>query len=152
MGKMKEWGLVNVKMEPWVNRNGFERGWTNDKFYMQAVSPRKFAVPGTPTAWTPGTKGLVSGEVVMVTANNDAELGKYKGKLRGKWVITGPAPERSGLLDRPGDTLHQRGADRFGKGDDAGTRTGLWRRASGGARTSRRTCNFRGAARAGGAV
>ena len=32
--KMTEWGLVNVKIEPWVNNNGFERGWTNDKFYM----------------------------------------------------------------------------------------------------------------------
>jgi carboxypeptidase Q len=93
MGKMKEWGLVNVKMEPWTNRNGFERGWTNDKFYVQAISPQKFAIPGTPTAWTPGTKGLVSGEVVMVTANNDADLAKYKGKLRGKWVITAPAPD-----------------------------------------------------------
>jgi hypothetical protein len=57
------------------------------------VSPQKFAIPGTPTAWTPGTKGLVSGEVVLVTANNEAELAKYKGKLRGKWVITAPAPE-----------------------------------------------------------
>jgi carboxypeptidase Q len=101
MGKMKEWGLVNVKMEPWTNRNGFERGWTNDKFYLQAVSPQKFAIPGTPTAWTPGTKGLVSGEVVMVTANNDAELGKYKGKLRGKWVITGPAPEVEAFWTAP---------------------------------------------------
>jgi hypothetical protein len=93
MSKMKEWGLVNVKLEPWTNRNGFDRGWSNDKFYLHAVSPQRFAIPGTPTAWTPGTKGLVSGEVVLVTANNDAELAKYKGKLRGKWVITGPAPE-----------------------------------------------------------
>jgi hypothetical protein len=93
MSKMKEWGLTNVKMEPWTNRNGFERGWTNDKFYLHAVLPQKFAIPGTPTAWTPGTKGLVSGEVVLVTANNDAELAKYKGKLRGKWIITAPAPE-----------------------------------------------------------
>ena len=36
MGKMKEWGLVNVKMEPWTDQRGFDRGWTNDKFYMQA--------------------------------------------------------------------------------------------------------------------
>ena len=93
MGRMKEWGLVNVKLEPWTNRNGFERGWSNDKFYMQAVSPQKFAIPGTPMGWTPGTKGLVSGEVVLVTANNEADLAKYKGKLRGKWVITSPAPE-----------------------------------------------------------
>jgi hypothetical protein len=93
MGKMKEWGLVNVKMEPWTNRNGFVRGWTNDKFYMEAVSPQRFAIPGTPTGWTPGTKGLVCGEVVLVNANNEADLAKYKGKLHGKWVITGRAPE-----------------------------------------------------------
>jgi len=101
MDKMKEWGLVNVKMEPWTNRNGFERGWTNDKFYVQAVSPQKFAIPGTPTAWTPGTKGLVSGEVVMVTANNEAELAKYKGKLRGKWIITAPAPDVAAFWTAP---------------------------------------------------
>ena len=34
IAKMKEWGLVNVKAEPWVNRNGFDRGWTNDKYYI----------------------------------------------------------------------------------------------------------------------
>ena len=101
MAKMKEWGLLNVKMEPWTNRNGFERGWTNDKFYMQAVSPQKFAVPGTPMAWTPGTKGLVSGEVVLVTANNEAGLARYKGKLRGKWILTGPAPEVTAFWTAP---------------------------------------------------
>jgi carboxypeptidase Q len=101
MDKMKEWGLVNVKMEPWTNRNGFERGWTNDKFYLHAVSPQRFAIPGTPTAWTPGTKGLVSGEVVMVTANNEADLAKYKGKLRGKWIITAPAPEVAAFWTAP---------------------------------------------------
>ena len=25
VAKMKEWGLVNVKIEPWINRNGFDR-------------------------------------------------------------------------------------------------------------------------------
>ena len=56
VAKMKEWGLVNVKIEPWVNRNGFDRGWTNDKFYMAVVSPERFPIPGTPTGWTPGTE------------------------------------------------------------------------------------------------
>jgi hypothetical protein len=40
VAKLKEYGLVNVKIEPWVNRNGFERGWTNDKFYLAAWRPR----------------------------------------------------------------------------------------------------------------
>ena len=93
IAKMKEWGLVNVKVEPWVNRNGFERGWTNDKYYVAAVTPERFPIPGTPTAWTPGTDGPVSGEVVLVTATSEAELAQYKGKLRGKWILTQAAPD-----------------------------------------------------------
>ena len=93
VAKLKEYGLVNVKIEPWVNRNGFERGWTNDKFYLAAASPERFPIPGTPTAWTPGTEGLVSGEVVMVTATTEADLADYKGKLKGKWVMTQAAPD-----------------------------------------------------------
>jgi hypothetical protein len=93
VAKLKEYGLVNVKIEPWVNRNGFERGWTNDKFYLAAVAPEKFPIPGTPTAWTPGTEGLVSGDVVLVTATTEADLAAYKGKLKGKWVLTQAAPD-----------------------------------------------------------
>ena len=46
MGKLKEWGLVNIKMEPWPNSSGFERGWTNDKFYLAAVTPERFCDSG----------------------------------------------------------------------------------------------------------
>ena len=47
--KMKEWGLQNVALEPWADRGTFAHGWTNDKFYMAAVSPQAFPIPGTPT-------------------------------------------------------------------------------------------------------
>ena len=93
MGKLKEWGLVNTKMEPWLNRNGIDRGWTNDKYYMQATSPEKFPIPGTPTAWTPGTNGLVSGEVVLVAATTAEDLAQFKGKLKGKWIFTQAPPD-----------------------------------------------------------
>ena len=122
VGKMKEWGLVNVALEPWAPcpatppaaagaagggagggggraagpaSCGFPRGWANEKFYMQATSPQQFPIPGTPTGWTPGTNGLVSGEVVLVTETTQDELqAKYAGgKLKGKWVITAPAPD-----------------------------------------------------------
>ena len=93
VAKMKEWGLTNVAMEPWANRRGFDRGWSNDKFYMAAVSPQAFPIVGTPTAWTPGTNGLVRGDVVLVTATTEEELAQYKGKLGGKWVLAGAAPD-----------------------------------------------------------
>jgi hypothetical protein len=101
MDKMKEWGLVNIKMEPWTDRRGFDRGWTNDKFYMEAVSPERFPIPGTPTAWTPGTNGPVSGEVVLVTATTAEELAPFKGKLKGKWIITQAAPDVPAMWDAP---------------------------------------------------
>jgi hypothetical protein len=101
VARMKEWGLANVKIEPWVNRNGFDRGWTNDKFYMEAVSPERFSIPGTPTAWTPGTTGLVSGEVVMVTATTEEDLAAFKGKLKGKWVLTQAAPDVVAMWNAP---------------------------------------------------
>jgi hypothetical protein len=93
IAKMTEWGLVNVKAEPWVNRNGFDRGWTNDKYYMAVVSPDPFPIPGTPTAWTPGTNGLVRGEAMLVTAITPEDLAAYKGKLKGKWVLTQAIPD-----------------------------------------------------------
>jgi carboxypeptidase Q len=93
IAKMKEWGLANVKMEPWLNRNGFDRGWTNDKYYMAVVSPEPFPIPGTPTGWTPGTNGLVRGEAVLVTAITPEDLAAYKGKLKGKWVLTQAVPD-----------------------------------------------------------
>ena len=92
--KMKEWGLQNVALEPWADKaNQFAYGWTNDKFYMAAVSPQAFPIPGTPTSWTPGTNGLVRGEVVLVTEATQEDLQKYAGKLKGKWILTQAAPD-----------------------------------------------------------
>jgi hypothetical protein len=93
VAKMKEWGQQNVSLEPWAVSSRFPRGWSNDKFYMAAVSPQAFAIPGTPTAWTPGTNGLIRGDVILVTETTQEDLQKYVGKLKGKWILTQPAPD-----------------------------------------------------------
>ncbi len=90
---LKGWGLANVAIEPWANRNDFERGWANDKFYMAVTAPVHFAVPGTPMGWTPGTSGLVSAGAALVTAANEKDLEKYKGTLKDKWVLLVEPPE-----------------------------------------------------------
>jgi carboxypeptidase Q len=81
----------------------FPRGWSNDKFYMQAVAPQQFPIPGTPAGWSVGTTGLVRGDVVMVTETTEAELKeKYAGgKLKGKWVISQPAPDVAAYWSAP---------------------------------------------------
>jgi hypothetical protein len=97
---MRTWGLDHADLEPWpagANRtapnNGFPRGWTNEKFYMAVTGPNAFPIVGVPMAWTPGTRGLVRGESVLVTETTAEALAKYKGTLRGKWVLGSAPPE-----------------------------------------------------------
>ena len=86
--QMTEWGLTNVKQEKW---GPFGRGWSNEKVYLQAIAPQKFPILGLPKAWTPGTGGLVRGEAEMVVIASQQDIDKYRGKLRGKFVLTSPA-------------------------------------------------------------
>ena len=107
MKQMQDWGLTGVAMEPWTTdasggNNGFPRGWTNEKFYLAQVEPQPFAIVGTPTAWTPGTNGLVRGSAMMVTENTLEELkAKYTGKLKGAWVMRAPAPDVAAYWTAP---------------------------------------------------
>ncbi|HVH70575.1 MAG TPA: peptidase M28, partial [Candidatus Dormibacteraeota bacterium] len=52
MGKMKEWQLANVHLEHW---GPFGKGWSNDRFSLQVISPRPFPLIAYAKAWTPGT-------------------------------------------------------------------------------------------------
>ena len=111
--KMKEWGLQNVALEPWADRNGFVRGWENEKFYMAAVSPQAFPIPGTPTGWSPGTNGLVRGEVVLVTETTQEDLQKYAGKLKGKWILGQAAPDVAAYWTAPATRETAEGLERM---------------------------------------
>ena len=112
VAKMKEWGLVNVALEPWSQPLGFTTGWSNDKFYLAAVSPQAFPIPGTPSAWTPGTNGLVSGEVMLITETTEADLQKYAGKLKGKFVLPAEPPEVAAWWTAPAQRLTAEDLDR----------------------------------------
>jgi hypothetical protein len=119
VAKMKDWGLENVSLEPWPadpnnQNNGFPRGWTNDKFYLAAVTPQAFPISGTPSAWTPGTNGLVRGEVLLVIETDEATLkATYAGKLKGKWVITTPAPDVAAYWTPPSSRYTKEELDRM---------------------------------------
>jgi len=88
--KLTEWGLVNAAVEPW---GSFGRGWSFDKVSAHVIEPTPFPLIAYPEAWTPGTNGPVVGEVVMVNIQSEADFEKYKGQLKGKVVMTGPARE-----------------------------------------------------------
>src|SRR6202041_454184 len=82
--KMNDWKLENVKTEPW----DFGRGWSNEKFFAEMVGPRPFILIGYPKAWTPGTNGPVTADVVYAAITKEEDMSKYKGQLKGKLVMT----------------------------------------------------------------
>lgn len=88
--KLTEWGLVGAALEPW---GPFGRGWSNDFLSAEVVSPTPYQVIAYAAAWTPGTNGPITAEVVRVQLDSSADLAKYRGKLKGKFVMVGaPAP------------------------------------------------------------
>lgn len=84
---LESWGLTNVKLDTWDEE--FGRGWSLKKFSLAATGPVAFPVVGYPKAWTPGIKGTVSTDAVYLDVKTEADLDKYKGKLKGKIVLFG---------------------------------------------------------------
>ncbi len=94
--QMKDWGLTNVKQEKFP----FGRSWAYSKFSAAMVQPQYQPLIGFPLAWTPGTNGVVTGEPVLAVLATDADLEKWKGKLKGKIVMT-MAPKPIEMVTTP---------------------------------------------------
>lgn len=84
--QMKDYG-IDAKVEKWAP---FGRGWTYSHFEAHLIEPQYAPMIGFPLAWTSGTDGLVTGEPMMAVLTTDADLEKFKGKLKGKIVMTSP--------------------------------------------------------------
>jgi hypothetical protein len=92
--KMKEYGLTNVKLEPWTIPEGWERGHA----YAKVIEPdtgRTLSIASM--GWSPGTKGKVQGEVVILKADTVKDLEAYKGKLKNAVVLSNPAAKLKSL-------------------------------------------------------
>ncbi len=87
MKRLTSWGVPNVRKE----RFGFGRGWSLVRFHATMTSPRVMPMVGVPQAWTRGTAGLVTAEVVRPVITSAADARKYAGKLKGTIVLTQPA-------------------------------------------------------------
>ncbi|MEO8678079.1 MAG: M20/M25/M40 family metallo-hydrolase [Vicinamibacterales bacterium] len=93
--KLNEWGLANVRQEPWGTE--FGRGWSNERTVLLVVKPEPWPVIAYAKAWTPGTNGPVTAEAILAPMATDADLDKFKGKLKGKVVLL-QAPREVKLL------------------------------------------------------
>ncbi|HKV23213.1 MAG TPA: M20/M25/M40 family metallo-hydrolase [Candidatus Acidoferrum sp.] len=67
---MKSWGLVNTHLEPWTFQPPSAAapvpGWENLELSAEAVAPFHGPLMVEPLAWTPGTDGAVTADVVRM--------------------------------------------------------------------------------------
>ncbi|MEA2206438.1 MAG: carboxypeptidase [Blastocatellia bacterium] len=88
--KLTSWGLQNAHLESW---GPFGRGWSLKSFSAQVTEPLDIPLIAYPKAWSPATNGAVTGDVVYLDAKTEADLEKYKGKLKGAIVLMTPMRE-----------------------------------------------------------
>jgi len=82
---LKSWGISNPRYESW---GPFGRGWIADRFSMQVLSPVAWPVIAYPGAWSDGTNGVQAGDVMYVRLDSTADTARFRGKLKGKWIIS----------------------------------------------------------------
>lgn len=84
METLKGLGLANVHTEGWTPM-GYS--WEVERYSAHVVAPTVFPLLSYPKAWSPGTGGTRTGEVVYLNAKTDSALETYRGKLKGKFVL-----------------------------------------------------------------
>jgi hypothetical protein len=84
--KMKSYGLVNVHLEPWTIPVGWQRGLATARI-IEPDNGCQLAIASL--GWSPGTKGRIEADVVVMGAQNASELASYKGKLKQAIVLSG---------------------------------------------------------------
>ncbi len=94
--KFKAYGLENVTLEPWEIPAAWERGSCK----MRLVSPDNGRdIHGAARAWTPGTKGKITGPVVVIDAKKAEDLKAYEGKLKNALVMLAKPTQITPITD-----------------------------------------------------
>lgn len=89
--KLTEWGAADARIESWGT---FGRGWVNERFSAAVVSgAQPWTITGVPKAWTPGIDGTVTADAIYAPMSSEADLEKWRGKLKGKIVLAVPTRE-----------------------------------------------------------
>ncbi len=107
VGRLTEWGITQPRLEKWGT---FGRGWSFSRVAVHLTAPSLASLEAAPKAWSGGTTGPVSGEVVYapVYSKDDADIfndltllanhlerymQKNRGALKGKVVLVSEARE-----------------------------------------------------------
>lgn len=84
--RLARYGLSGVRIE---EVSDFSRGgWDYSLAYAAMVTPYYINFAVTPVAWTEGTNGQLRAEVTLVDIRKQEDFEQYRGKLRGKIIMT----------------------------------------------------------------
>jgi carboxypeptidase Q len=104
--KLREWGLSNVAQEPWGQ--DFGRGWSNERTVVHVLKPTPWPVLAYARAWTPGTGGAVTADLVLAPMTTESDFDKHRGKLAGRIVLLQEAREVEPLWTPPARRFTER--------------------------------------------
>ena len=97
-------GCSNAHLEDWGE---FGMGWRQLNTWVRMSAPDTAVFIAQAVPWSPASKGAINGGAVWVSAKDEKDLEKYKGKLAGKVVFFGDMrdvkPVDKPLFDRHDD-------------------------------------------------
>jgi len=102
--QLTKWGLQNAHLEEW---GPFGRGWLVKSFSAEVVEPQSIPLVAFPLAWSPAVSVPLA-EVVYLDAKDEADLARFKGKLRGKIVMFGPVRKVEAHFDARATRLSEK--------------------------------------------
>jgi carboxypeptidase Q len=90
---LESWGVERVHFDSWDEV--FGRGWELKKFSLSSITPVYVPLIAFPKAWGPGVKGALKAGAVYLDIQQESDIEKYRGKLKGKFVLFSlPSPVR----------------------------------------------------------
>lgn len=108
--EMTKWGLADAHLEPWGQ---FGKGWEQQRCYVAMTSPYYQPLIAVPRAWTGSTKKLLKGEIMLVKAQDTADMSQYAGKLKDKIVMTWSSTQLKPSFDADGRRYADTALDRM---------------------------------------
>ena len=90
VARLKQYGIDNGHLEKFT----FGRGWNYTRVSAHMIEPNVMPLIGFPMAWTPGTNGTITGDVIFAPFSPGAmDFAKWRGKLKDKIVLSAPLRE-----------------------------------------------------------
>ena len=88
--QLRSWGLANVSVEPWGT---WGRGWERVRYAANITKPYPQPLVAQAMAWSGSTNGTIKAPVILLDATDSASFQKYRGTLKGKFVLFGEPPK-----------------------------------------------------------